>query len=135
MRINTENAPAALGPYSQAIKKDNLCFVSMQLGLNPSTGEIVSREAKEQTRQAIKNVEAILKKCELSLKDVVKATLYITDLNDFAAVNEVYAEYFANKPARSLVVQAAMPKDAKVALDVIATRGDDLTDELDYRER
>ncbi|WP_025270355.1 RidA family protein [Hippea sp. KM1] len=123
MRINTKNAPEALGPYSQAIKKGDFCFVSMQLGIDPSNGEIVSNDVKEQTRRVIENIGTILKEAGFSLDDVVKATLYLTDLGDFSAVNDVYGEYFKNKPARSLVIQSAMPKGARVALDVIAMRG------------
>jgi len=117
--VQTDKAPKALGPYSQAIVEGNFCFVSMQLPINPENGQIDS-DIKNQTKQVIENVKNILKQADFELENVVKATLYITDLNDFAAINEIYAEYFTHKPARSLVVQAAMPKGAKVALDVIA---------------
>ena len=133
--IQTENAPKALGPYSQGIAIDNFCFVSMQLGIDPKTGKIVGEDVAEQTERVIKNVEAILDEGRFSLKDVVRATLYITDLNDFQTVNEVYARYFTHKPARSLVVQKEMPASAKVALDVIAYKQEEDAENLEYVTR
>ncbi len=133
--IQTENAPKALGPYSQGIAVDNFCFVSMQLGIDPKTGKIVGEDVAEQTERVIKNVEAILDEGGFSLKDVVRATLYITDLNDFQTVNEVYARYFTHKPARSLVVQKEMPASAKVALDVIAYKQEEDAENLEYVTR
>ncbi len=133
--IQTENAPKALGPYSQGIAIDNFCFVSMQLGIDPKTGKIVGEDVAEQTERVIKNVEAILDEGGFSLKDVVRATLYITDLNDFQTVNEVYARYFTHKPARSLVVQKEMPASAKVALDVIAYKQEEDAENLEYVTR
>lgn len=133
--IETTNAPKALGPYSQGIVIDNFCFVSMQLGINPTTGKIDSEGTAEQTRRVIKNVEAILSEGGFNLKDVVKATLYITDLNDFQTINDIYAKYFTHKPARSLVVQAGMPAGAKVALDVIAYKREEDAENLEYATR
>ncbi len=118
--ISSKKAPKALGPYSQAVVSGDLCFVSMQLGIDPETGQIVSQDVQKQTERVIKNVEAILIEAGLSLSDVVKATLYITDIKDFKDINEVYGQFFIHKPARSLVVQSDMPAQAKVALDVIA---------------
>ncbi len=129
--IETTNAPKALGPYSQGIVIDNFCFVSMQLGINPITGKIVSEDVAEQTDRVIKNVETILNEGGFNLKDVVKATLYIIELNDFQTVNDIYAKYFTQKPARSLVVQAGMPAAAKVALDVIAYKQEKETENLE----
>jgi len=133
--ITTEKAPKALGPYSQAIVSNNLCFVSMQLGLNPKTRKIISDDVAKQTERAIKNIEAILKEAGFELSDVVKSTLYITDLFDFQSVNEVYAKYFTHKPARSLVVQFAMPASAKVALDAIAYKQEESAENLEYVTR
>ena len=134
-KIETKKAPKALGPYSQGIASDNFCFVSMELGIDPATGKLAAEDAVRQAHQAIKNVENILDSAGFKLSDVVKATLYITDLNDFTSINEVYGQYFTNKPARSLVVQSAMPIDAKVALDVIAYKIEDTTEEQDYYTR
>ncbi len=134
-KIETKKAPKALGPYSQGVANDNFCFVSMELGIDPATGKLAAEDAVGQAHQAIKNVENILDSAGFKLSNVVKATLYITDLNDFTSINEVYGQYFTNKPARSLVVQSAMPIDAKVALDVIAYKIEDTTEEQDYYTR
>lgn len=133
--IETTYAPKALGPYSQGIVVDNLCFVSMQLGIDPKTGKIISDDVTEQAERVIKNVEAILVEGGFSLRDVVRTTLYITNLNDFQAVNEVYAKYFSHKPARSLVIQKGMPAGAKVALDAIAYKQEEETENLEYVAR
>ncbi len=133
--ISSKKAPKALGPYSQAVAVGNFCFVSMQLGLDPETGKIVAQDVQKQTERAIKNVEAILIEAGLSLSDVVKATLYITDIADFKEINEVYAQFFTHKPARSLVVQSDMPAQAKVALDVIAYIANEEQENLEYAPR
>ncbi len=133
--ISSKKAPKALGPYSQAVVAGNLCFVSMQLGFDPETGKIVSEDIKEQTERVIKNIEAILIEAGLNLSDVVKATLYITDIANFKEINEVYAQFFTHKPARSLVVQSDMPAQAKVALDVIAYITNEEQEELEYAPR
>lgn len=118
--INTKNAPAAIGPYSQAIKVQNLLFTSGQIPLNPETGELVSGGIKEATHQVLKNIGSILKEANTSFDNVIKTTVFIKDMNDFAAVNEVYAEYFTNnKPARSCV-EVKLPKDALVEIEVVA---------------
>ncbi|WP_035589558.1 Rid family detoxifying hydrolase [Hippea jasoniae] len=122
MIVQTASAPKALGPYSQAIKKENFCFVSMQLGIDPQTGNIVDGDVKEEANRAFRNIENILKAAGFKLANVVKATLYLTNLDDFGQVNTVYEKYFSHKPARSLVIQAAMPKGARVAIDVIAMK-------------
>lgn len=119
--IHSDKAPAAIGPYSQAIRKGPGLFISGQLGVNPATGELVSNDVKEQTRQALKNMQAILAEAGAKVEDVVKTTVFITSMNDFAAVNEAYAEVFNNEPpARSCFAVAALPKNGKVEIEAIA---------------
>ena len=119
--IHTENAPAAIGPYSQAVKAGNLLFVSGQVPLVPETMEIVEGDVKAQTAQSLKNLQAILKEAGADFSNVVKTTVFIKDMNEFAQINEVYAEYFGeNKPARACVEVARLPKDVKVEIELIA---------------
>ena len=119
--IHTDNAPAAIGPYSQAIKAGNLLFISGQVPFVPATGEIVEGDVKAQTAQSLKNLQAILKEAGADFSNVVKTTVFIKDMNEFAQVNEVYAEYFGeNKPARACVEVARLPKDVKVEIEFIA---------------
>ena len=119
--IHTENAPAAIGPYSQAVKAGNLLFVSGQVPFVPETMEIVEGDVKAQTAQSLKNLQAILKEAGADFSNVVKTTVFIKDMNEFAQINEVYAEYFGeNKPARACVEVARLPKDVKVELELIA---------------
>ena len=119
--IHTDNAPAAIGPYSQAIKAGNLLFVSGQVPFVPETMEIVEGDVQAQTRQSLTNVQNILKEAGADFSDVVKTTVFIKDMNEFAQINEVYAEFFGeNKPARSCVEVARLPKDVKVEIEVIA---------------
>ena len=119
--INTTKAPAALGPYSQAIKAGNTIYVSGQIPLVPETMEIISDDVQEQTKQSLENVKAVLEAAGASLNDVVKASVFIKDMNDFAKINEIYATYFTdNKPARACVEVARLPKDVKVEIEVIA---------------
>ena len=119
--IHTDNAPAAIGPYSQAIKAGNLLFVSGQVPFVPATGEIVEGDVKAQTAQSLKNLQAILKEAGADFSNVVKTTVFIKDMNEFAQVNEVYAEYFGdNKPARACVEVARLPRDVKVEIELIA---------------
>ena len=119
--ISTENAPAAIGPYSQAVKAGNLLFVSGQVPFVPETMEIVEGDVKAQTAQSLKNVQAILAEAGLDFSHVVKSTVFIKDMNEFALINEVYAEFFGeNKPARACVEVARLPKDVKVEIEVIA---------------
>ena len=119
--IHTENAPAAIGPYSQAVKAGNLLFVSGQVPFVPETMEIVEGDVKAQTAQSLKNLQAILKEAGADFSNVVKTTVFIKDMNEFAQINEVYAEYFGeNKPARACVEVARLPKDVKVEIDLIA---------------
>ncbi len=119
--IHTNNAPAAIGPYSQAIKAGNLLFISGQVPFIPETGEIVEGDVKAQTAQSLKNLQAILKEAGADFSNVVKTTVFIKDMNEFAQINEVYAEYFGeNKPARACVEVARLPRDVKVEIELIA---------------
>ena len=120
--IHSDNAPAALGPYSQAIKAGNTIYCSGQIPINPATNAIEAVTIEDQTRQAITNLRNVLEAAGSSLQNVVKTTVFIKDMNDFAALNGVYAELFApNKPARSCVEVARLPKDVKVEIECIAT--------------
>ncbi|MCC0631635.1 MULTISPECIES: RidA family protein [Clostridioides] len=119
--LHTNDAPAALGPYSQAIKAGNLLFVSGQVPLVPETMEVVEGDVQAQTAQSLKNLKAILAESGADFSNVVKTTVFIKDMNEFGAINEVYAEYFGeNKPARACVEVARLPKDVKVEIEVIA---------------
>lgn len=119
--ISTNNAPGAIGPYSQAVKAGNLVFCSGQIPIDPSTGEFVSQAVREQTEQVLKNLSEVLSAAGTSLDNVVKTTVFLADMNDFAEMNEVYASYFSeNKPARATVQAARLPRDAKVEIDCIA---------------
>ncbi len=119
--VSTENAPGAIGPYSQAIKTGNLVFCSGQIPIDPETGEFVSSYVSEQTEQVLKNLSAVLEAAGTSLDAVVKTTVFLTDMGDFNAMNEIYGRYFNdNKPARATVQAARLPRDAKVEIDCIA---------------
>ena len=119
--INTNQAPAAIGPYSQAIKVGNLVFTSGQIPINPATGNFVEGGIKEQTRQSLTNIKAILEEAGLSMNNVVKTTVFLADMNDFADMNSVYAEFFAEPyPARSAVAVKTLPKGALVEIEVVA---------------
>ena len=119
--ISTTNAPAAIGPYSQAIKVGELLFVSGQLPINPATGTFAEGGIKELTRQSLTNMKAILEEAGTSMANVVKTIVFLADMNDFAAMNEVYAEFFAAPfPARSAVVVKTLPKGALVEIECIA---------------
>jgi len=119
--ISTADAPAAIGPYSQAIRMGNLVFASGQIPLHPQTGEIVGETAAEQARQVLENLQAVLQAAGASLQHVVKTTIFLTDLSQFAAVNAVYAGFFPeNPPARSTVQVAALPRGAQVEIEAIA---------------
>ncbi|MFP9060620.1 RidA family protein [Natrialbaceae archaeon A-chndr2] len=121
--IHTDNAPAAIGPYSQGMIDGDRIFVSGQGPVDPQTGDIVSQDIKEQTARTIENVEAVLEAADSSLEDIVKTTVFVTDMANYAAINEVYAEYMSEPfPARSAVEVAALPIDIGVEIEVIATR-------------
>ncbi|XP_042062684.1 reactive Intermediate Deaminase A, chloroplastic-like [Salvia splendens] len=120
--VQTDKAPAALGPYSQAIKANNMLFMSGVLGLVPETGKFVSDSVEEQTEQVLKNMGEILKASGASYASVVKTTIMLADLKDFKKVNEIYAKYFpAPAPARSTYQVAALPLDARIEIECIAT--------------
>ena len=119
--INTTKAPAAIGPYSQAIKVGNLVYTSGQIPIDPTTGAFVEGGIKEQTRQSLANIKAILAEAGLNMSNVVKTTVFLADMNDFADMNAVYAEFFAEPyPARSAVAVKTLPKGALVEIEVIA---------------
>jgi len=119
--VSTASAPKAIGPYSQAIRTSTLVFSAGQIGLNPTTGEIVEGGITAQTRQVLTNLQNVLQAGNSSLDQVVKTTVYLKDINDFAAMNAVYGEFFAkDPPARSTVAVAALPKGALVEIDAIA---------------
>lgn len=119
--INTKSAPSAIGPYSQAIQVGNLVYTSGQIPIDPSTGSFVEGGIKEQTRQSLSNVQAILREAGLTMNDVIKTTVFMADMNDFAEMNSVYAEFFSNPyPARSAVAVKTLPKGALVEIEVIA---------------
>ena len=119
--ISTPNAPAAIGPYSQAIKAGNLLFISGQVPLDPATGEVVEGDITVQTRRVLDNVKAILTEAGADFSNVVKTTVFLKDMNDFVPMNRVYAEYYPeNCPARSAVQVARLPKDVSVEIETIA---------------
>jgi 2-iminobutanoate/2-iminopropanoate deaminase len=121
--IQTPDAPQAIGPYSQAICTDNLVFVSGQIPIDPHTGEIVEATIEIQTRQVLQNVQAVLEAAGSSLDRVVKTMVFLKNIEDFAAMNAIYAEFFTHEPpARSAVQVAALPKGALVEIEVIALR-------------
>ena len=119
--VSTENAPGAIGPYSQAIKTGSFVFCSGQIPIDPATGEFVSSKIAEQTEQVLRNLNAVLEAAGATLNDVVKTTVFLADMGDFAVMNEVYGKFFSeNKPARATVQAARLPKDARVEIDCIA---------------
>lgn len=124
--VSTENAPAAIGPYSQAIEIGDMIYTSGQVGLDPKTGQMVDGGIREQTVRVLENLKAILAAVHTDLQKVVKTTVYLKNMTDFAAMNEIYATYLAKDgwvaPARSTVEVARLPKDALVEIDVIALR-------------
>jgi 2-iminobutanoate/2-iminopropanoate deaminase len=122
--VSTASAPKALGPYSQAIRAGQFLFVSGQVPVDPATGELISGSIAEQTRRALQNVGEILSAGGASFQHVVRTTVYLADLSDFGAMNEVYATFFtAPQPARSTIQAARLPKDARIEIDVIAFLG------------
>jgi 2-iminobutanoate/2-iminopropanoate deaminase len=119
--ISTERAPGAIGPYSQAVRAGNMLFCSGQIPIDPETGEFVSDDVAEQTERVILNLSAVLEAAGGGLESVVKTTVFLKDMGDFAAMNEVYARFFEkNKPARATVEAARLPKDARVEIECIA---------------
>ena len=123
--VETKNAPAAIGPYSQGIVLNGIAFFSGQIPLSPETGEVVGTDITEQTEQVMKNISALLESQGASFTDVVKTTCFLTDMSDFATFNEVYAKYFTGKPARSCVAVKALPKGVLCEVEVIAAVKED----------
>lgn len=122
--LHTELAPAAVGPYSQAVDSNNIIFTSGQIPINPKTGKIEAATIEEQTEQVMKNLHYVLAQGGVAFDRVIKTTCFLADMNDFAAFNGVYAKYFPeNPPARSCVQVAALPMGAKVEVEVIAVQG------------
>ncbi|MEQ1923228.1 MAG: RidA family protein [Pyrinomonadaceae bacterium] len=122
--VSTDNAPGAIGPYSQAIKTGGMVFCSGQIPIDPATGDFVSDVVSEQTEQVLKNLSEVLTAAGTSLDNVVKTTVFLADMNDFAEMNEVYSRFFIdNKPARATVQAARLPRDAKVEIECIAVVG------------
>ena len=119
--VATERAPRAIGPYSQAVRSGNFLFASGQIPIDPATGEFVAGGITEQTEQVMRNVSAILEAAGASLQQVVKTTVFLADMDDFTAMNEVYGRYFGeNPPARATVQAARLPRDARVEIEAIA---------------
>ena len=122
--ISTADAPAAIGPYSQAVRAGSTVYCAGQIPLDPKTGQIVSPEITEQTKRVMQNIAAVLQAAGLSFDHVVKTTIFLIDFADFQTVNEIYGSYFKNEPpARSTVQVAALPKNARVEIEVIAVDG------------
>jgi 2-iminobutanoate/2-iminopropanoate deaminase len=122
--VSSESAPAAIGPYSQAIRAGSLLFLSGQIPLDPRTGALVQGDIAAQTRQVFANLAAILEAGGATFDNVVRTTVYLADMNDFATVNEIYGTYFSSPaPARATVQAARLPKDARVEIDLIADLG------------
>ena len=119
-KLNTNNAPAAIGPYSQAVKTGNLLFTSGQIALDPATGEIVVTTIEEQTEQVMKNLGAILKEAGATYENAVKTVCFLDNMDDFGAFNEIYGKYFTGKPARSCVAVKTLPKNVLCEVEVIA---------------
>jgi len=121
--ISTPNAPAAIGPYSQAVISNGFAFLSGQIALDPATGQLIeARDIASQTQRVLDNLQAVLEACRSSLGEVVKTTVYLKDIGEFALMNEVYARYFPeDSPARATVEAARLPRDVRVEIDCIAT--------------
>ncbi len=126
--IQTDRAPKAIGPYSQAIKANGFIFVSGQIPLDPAKGEVAGATIEEQTHRVLKNIQAILEAAGTSMAAVVKATVYLADMNDFAKMNAIYAQYFPEPyPARAAFQVARLPRDVKIEIEVIAETGPEVT--------
>ena len=121
-KVHTDNAPAAIGPYSQAMVVGNLVYTSGQIPLDPATGNLVGENVTQQAHQVCKNLQAVLEAAGSSLENVVKTTCVLADMADFAAFNAVYAEYFTGHPARSCVAVKALPKGALVEVEAVAEK-------------
>ncbi len=121
--ISTENAPAAIGPYSQAVEKGGMLFCSGQIPIDPATGKLINDDISRATDQALKNLIAVVKAANYRVEDIVKVNVYVKSMEDFSAVNEVYKEYFSvTKPARALVEVSELPKNALIEIEAVAIR-------------
>jgi len=121
--ISTDNAPQAIGPYSQAVEIRGFVFTSGQIAIEPESGQLIQGGIKEQTKRVLENLQAVLEAADCYLENVVKATVYLADMNDFAAMNEVYAKAFGTaSPARTTVEVSRLPKDVRVEIDAIAAK-------------
>ncbi len=121
--IHTDHAPKAVGPYSQAVMAGDFLYCSGQIAINPANNEVMQVAVKEQTHQVMKNIEAVLKQAKLNFGNVIKTTIFLTDMNDFAMVNEVYASYLQSPyPARSTIAVTALPKGVNVEIEVVAVK-------------
>lgn len=119
----TKEAPEPIGPYSQAVQMGSFVFCSGQIAINPATNQVLTGDVKAQTEQVMKNIEAVLASADLKFENVIKTTIFLTSMNDFATVNEVYGKYFTkNPPARSTIAVAGLPKGVQVEIEVIAHR-------------
>lgn len=123
--IHTEDAPEAVGPYSQGIITDNFIYTSGQIPFVPEKGEVISQDIEEQTHQSLKNLKAVIEEGGVSLEDVVKVNIFLTDINDFSKVNAIYSDYFSsNPPARSCVEVSNLPMGVKIEIEAVAVKGD-----------
>jgi 2-iminobutanoate/2-iminopropanoate deaminase len=121
--ILTDQAPAPIGPYSQAVETGSLVFCSGQVSIDPKTNQVITTDIKAQTEQVMKNVEAVLKAAGVGFKNVIKTTIFLTDMKDFTTVNEIYGRFFPSEPpARSTVAVAGLPKGVNVEIEVIAAK-------------
>jgi 2-iminobutanoate/2-iminopropanoate deaminase len=121
VQVQTESAPAAIGPYSQAIRANGFVYVSGQIPIDPQTGEFVAGGVREQTEQVLKNLSAVLRAAGSGLEQVVKTTVFLADMKEFAAMNEIYSKFFASEPpARATVAAAGLPRDARVEIEAVA---------------
>lgn len=121
--LSTDRAPAAVGPYSQGVKAGNIIFTSGQLPINSKTGELLKNDIQAATKLSLENVKAVLEAAGASLEDVVKVTVFVTDIGQFSLINEIYAQYFSNhKPARSLVEVAKLPLGGEIEIEAIAVK-------------
>ena len=121
-KIATEKAPQAIGPYSQAVASDNFVFTSGQIAIDPSTNQFEEGDIEKQTIRIMENIKQILIAAGTSMEKVVKTTVFLADMNDFAKMNEVYEKYFSHRPARSTVQAAKLPKNARIEIDVVAEK-------------
>src|SRR3989338_2826638 len=123
-KIATKDAPEAIGPYSKAIKHNGLVFTAGQIALNPKTNQMIEENIADQTKQVLENLKAVLEAAGSSLDHAIKVNVFLKDMNDFQTMNEIYAQYFKNKPARATIQAAKLPKNALIEMDVTAKAGD-----------